>query len=129
MFGTIWYKTLIQPPLTPPAWVFAPAWSFLYITIFLALFVYGIKPYFGSKSWGFALFFIQFLLNMCWSPVFFLMHNTGLALAIVVLMDILVILNIVEFYKVSVTAGNLMLPYIFWLLFATYLNAGFFVLN
>lgn len=129
MFNLTWYHTLNKPPFTPPAWVFAPAWTFLYITIFLALLVYGIKPYSGSKNWGFTLFFLQLLLNLVWSPVFFGIHNIGMAFAIIVLLDIFVILNAIEFYKVSKTSGNLLLPYFIWLLYATYLNAGYFVLN
>lgn len=129
MFGMTWYKTLTHPPLTPPAWVFAPAWAILYLLIFLSFIAYGLKPYNGSKSWGFALFFIQMFLNLLWSPIFFYFHNIGLALAIVVVMDILVILNIIEFYKVSKTSAFLLIPYFLWILFASYLNAGFFILN
>jgi len=129
MFGMIWYKSLNHPPLTPPSWVFAPAWAVLYTLIFLSFIAYGLKPYDGSKSWGFALFFMQMLLNLLWSPVFFYFHNIGFALAIIVIMDILVLLNIIEFFKVSKTSAFLLVPYFLWILFATYLNTGFFVLN
>ena len=125
----IWYKTLIKPPLTPPAWIFSPAWIFLYITIFLALFNYIVKKSVRNKSWGYILFFSQLALNFCWSPVFFYIHNIGMALAIIVVMDVFVVLTFIEFFRVSKSAGFLLIPYLIWILFATYLNAGFFVLN
>ena len=129
MYNSLWYKTLINPPMTPPAWIFAPVWAVLYILIFISFVLYAIKPFEGSKSWGYTLFFIQMSLNLCWPPVFFYFHNIGLALAIIVIMNIFVILNIIEFSKVSGTAGLLLIPYLLWILFAAYLNAGFFVLN
>ena len=129
MYNPTWYKTLIKPPLTPPAWVFAPVWAVLYMLIFISFSLYAIKPYNTNKNWGYALFFIQMFLNFLWSPVFFHFHNIGLALAIIITMDIIVFLNIIEFFKVSKTAGLLLIPYFIWILFATYLNAGFFFLN
>lgn len=129
MLDLNWYYNLNHPPLTPPAWVFQPAWAFLYTTIFVAFILYAFKKTIKVKALGFALFFIQLLVNFCWTPAFFIMHNTGLALVILVLLDILVIWTIVEFYKVSKTSALLLLPYALWILFATYLNAGFHILN
>jgi len=124
-----WYKTLTQPPLTPPAWIFPPAWVVLYTLIFISFVTFTVKPSSEGKSWGYIIFFTQMILNLSWSPVFFHMHNIGLALAIIVIMDILVLINIIEFLKVSKTAGLLLIPYFIWIIFATYLNAGFFLLN
>lgn len=129
MYNSFWYDLLIKPPLTPPAWIFAPVWAILYIMIFMAFAIYAIKPYSGNKSWGYIVFFIQMFLNLCWSPVFFYFHNIGMALAVIIIMDVFVILNIIEFFKVSKTAGLLLIPYFLWILFATYLNFGFFIQN
>ena len=129
MYNPIWYKTLIKPHLTPPAWVFAPVWAMLYTLIFLSFSLYAIKSYDNSKNWGYVLFFTQLILNFCWSPIFFNLHNIGFALAIIITMDIIVFLNIIEFFKVSKTAGLLLIPYFIWIIFATYLNAEFFFLN
>jgi len=129
MYNSFWYDLLIKPPLTPPSWVFAPVWAILYILIFVSFALYAIKPYSSGKSWGYFLFFTQMILNLCWSPVFFHFHNIGMALAIIIILDIFVILNIIEFFKVSKTAGLLLIPYVLWILFATYLNAGFFIQN
>ena len=129
MIDYSWYSMLIQPPLRPPAWLFAPVWTILYITMVVALFLYAKKQSTTSKAWGYVLFFTQLLVNLAWSPAFFGMKNIGLALALVVLLDILVLFNIIEFSKVSKSAGRCLIPYFIWILFATYLNIGFFILN
>ena len=129
MFDLTWYNTLNQPPLTPPAAVFAPAWTILYLTIFVSFILYSVKKSSENKIWGYIIFFTQLALNLCWSPLFFIYHNIGMALAVLVIMDILVLITIFEFLKVSKTAGWLLIPYLLWIIFATYLNAGIFILN
>lgn len=129
MFEYNWYQNLIQPALTPPAWVFPPVWTILYLSMGIALFLYARKFSYNKKGWGYVLFFTQLLVNFAWSPAFFGLKNIGLALAIVVLLDILVLLNIIEFAKVSKTASRILIPYFIWILFATYLNIEFLILN
>ena len=100
-----WYTTLIQPPLKPPAWLFAPVWTILYISMGVALFLYAKKRSDKSKAWGYVLFFTQLLVNLSWSPAFFGMKNIGLALALIILLDILVLFNIAEFSKKAADKG------------------------
>ena len=129
MFDFTWYQILNQPPLTPPAWIFSPVWIILYITMAIALFLFARKKTFEKKAWGYVLFFTQFLVNLAWTPAFFGVKNIGLALAIIILLDILVLFNIIEFSKVSKISGKILIPYFIWILFATYLNLGFLMLN
>ena len=124
-----WYQTLIQPPLTPPGWIFAPVWTILYLMIFASFILYIRKCTKVNKTWGSVLFFTQLLINFTWSPVFFGLKNIGFALALIILLDILVLFNIIEFYRISKTSGKLLIPYLIWILFATYLNIGLFILN
>ena len=129
MINYSWYKTLVQPPFAPPAWIFSPTWTILYITIFISLIFYAKQYNIRDKKWGYILFIGQMLTNFLWSPIFFGLKNIGLAFSIVVLLDILVIWNIIVFYKNSKIAGIILFPYLLWILFATYLNFGYFVLN
>lgn len=129
MLDLNWYYSLNHPHLTPPAWIFQPAWAILYTAIFVAFIRFAFKKTSRNKFLGFSLFFIQLALNFFWTPVFFFMHNTGLALVILVLLDILVLWTMVEFYKVSRTSALILFPYLLWIIFATYLNAGVHVLN
>ena len=129
MIDYSWYNSLIQPPLKPPAWLFSPVWIILYALMGLSLFIY-IKEYsIKSKAWGYIVFFVQLLVNLSWSPEFFGLKNIGFALALIILLDILVLINIFEFSKISKMAGKLLIPYFIWILFATYLNVGYFILN
>ena len=129
MMNHSWYQTLVQPPLTPPAWVFSPVWTILYITMIVSLFLYARKVSINKKGWGYLIFFTQIALNLFWPFVFFGLENIIFALVILLLLDVLVFLNIIEFFKVSKTSGRLLIPYFIWILFATYLNIGIFILN
>lgn len=129
MYNSIWFNSLTKPVFNPPAKIFPPVWTILYILIFisLALFIFAKSDF--SKRKGYVLFAIQMLLNLLWSPVFFLMQNIGLALFIIILLDIFVLLTAKNFYKISKPAGILLFPYLLWISFATYLNIAYFVLN
>jgi len=129
MLDLTWYYTLNRPPLSPPEWIFAPVWTFLYILIFVALFMYSTKSSDKGKCWGYLLFFIQLIINLLWTPTFFYSHNICLALVFIVLMDILTVLIIIEFSQVSKVSATLFIPYFLWVLFATYLNYYYFILN
>lgn len=128
MYSTLWFNNLIKPNFYPPAWLFTPVWIILYGIIFASLLFYTIKPA-RNKLRGYIYFIIQMVLNLAWSPVFFLLHNITLALVIIILMDLFVILTIKRFYTVSKFAGMMLIPYLLWILFATYLNTAFLILN
>ena len=128
MFNSLWYKNLIKPPFAPPDWVFAPAWAILYTTIFIALILYIRKPA-ENKKRGYVYFAIQLVLNFAWSPVFFGMKNMALGLVVILLMVIFTFLTVKNFFRVSKIAGILLVPYLLWIIFATYLNIGYLVLN
>jgi len=124
-----WYNELTKPLLSPPAWIFTPVWAILYIMITASFLFYLTKSTIYNKSGGYVWFVIQILLNIIWSPVFFVMKNIGLALLVIVLMDVSVFMTIKHFYRMSKVAAYLLVPYFIWILFATYLNIAFFVLN
>ena len=129
MFDFNWYQTLTQPPFAPPQWLFTPAWTILYISIFVALLFFIQANSLNSKKNGYWLFFIQLLINFAWTPVFFGLKNIGLALVISILLDILVFFTIKEFYKISKPSGIILIPYFVWLIYATYLNFSILILN
>ena len=128
MFKSVWYYNLIKPPFALPDWIFQPVWVILYFSILVALLLYIFKPAQNKKS-GYIYFTIQLILNLLWTPTFFGLQNIVLALIVIVLLDIFVILTIKSFYKVSKISGLILMPYLLWILFATYLNIGYLVLN
>ncbi len=129
MFNTIWYDTLTKPFLNPPSWVFSYAWGILYLMIFIALVFYIKEKTFVSKRRGYVYFFLQLIFNFLWTPVFFILNNIPLSVLVILILDALVILNIKSFYKISKLSAYLLVPYLFWILFATYLNISILLLN
>ena len=128
MLDYIWYFSLTKPYLTPPAWIFAPVWSFLYLTIAFSFVLYFLKKD-ENKGLGYLYFLVQMILNLIWTPLFFGTKNILLALIVIILMDVFIILTIKKFYEVRKFAGLILIPYLIWTLFATYLNFGYFILN
>lgn len=125
----IWYETLNKPYLTPPSWVFTPAWIFLYILILFSIITYAYTKTQKNKTAGYVFFGIQMLLNLSWTPVFFHLQKIRLSFLIICLLMIFIILTVIAFYKVSKIAAALLVPYIIWVGFAIYLNYGIMVLN
>ena len=128
MFNSVWYLNLQKPAFAPPNWVFMPVWSILYFSILLALLLFIYAPS-NDKAKGYSYFAIQMFLNIIWSPIFFGLKNVLFALVVVIALDICVFLTIKQFYTASKPAGIILIPYLLWILFATYLNAGYLFLN
>ena len=128
MFKSVWYYNLLKPLFTPPNWIFLPVWSILYFTMLVALLLYIFKPA-QNKKLGYIYFAIQLILNILWTPAFFYLKNIILALIVIIFLDIFVVLTIKSYYKVSKISGLILIPYLIWILFATYLNIGYLILN
>ncbi|MES2437970.1 MAG: TspO/MBR family protein [Verrucomicrobiota bacterium] len=123
--GGEWYQELIKPPGTPPPWVFGPVWSVLYLMMGVAL---GRLIHRRAKqaAWVFGM---QFVMNLVWTPVFFGMHEIAAALAVICAIWFGVFSTILLARKVDRISAGLLVPYLAWVSYATYLNAGFFWLN
>ena len=125
-----WYQALIKPPGTPPGWVFGPVWTVLYALIGAAFALIWHKPAdTPHRSCAMRFFAIQLLLNVSWTPSFFGAKMILPALVSIISLWIAIILTIREFSKISPIAGRLLTPYLVWVSYATYLNAGFLALN
>jgi tryptophan-rich sensory protein len=126
----VWYAGLVKPFFTPPAWVFAPAWTVLYLLMGTALFLVlreGLSR--PVVTQGVILFAAQLALNFAWSVVFFGMHAVAAALAVLLLLIALIAATLVIFRRVSAPAAWLLVPYLAWCCFAATLNAGIWLLN
>jgi len=128
-----WYKSLNRSKLTPPSWVFAPAWTILYITIFIS-FVVLVKDGttggdINTKIPQLLLFCLQLGLNLVWPKLFFGKHLIGLSLIDILLLWVVIFFTIISFWQVSHLAAILLIPYFLWVSFASYLNYKIFVLN
>ncbi len=124
-----WYPTLLKPAGTPPAWVFGPVWSTLYVLMATAAWlVWRQRPAAGLPA-ALALFFVQLALNAVWSFVFFGLRRPGLALLEILVLLAAIIATMTNFAPLSRLACWLMSPYVAWVSYATYLNFGIWRLN
>jgi len=125
-----WYQTLTKPVFTPPSWLFAPAWTALYVLMGVAAWLVW------RRGWGapavrpaLILFGIQLLLNAFWSPVFFGLRSPGAGLVVIVALLAALLATTIAFARVRGLAAVLLVPYILWVGFATVLNAAVWRLN
>jgi len=128
-----WYPSLVHPPGTPPASVFGPVWTVLYVMMGVAGWLVWrrvaragatpstLRP---LRLWGW-----QLGLNALWSPLFFGLHSIGLGLVTILPMVVLVAWTVLAFRRRDALAAWLMTPYLLWVCYATYLNAGLLILN
>lgn len=125
-----WFDTLIKPTWNPPAYLFAPVWTTLYLLMGISLgIIWNNNATELNKRNAYFLFGLQLFLNFWWSIFFFKINSPAFALLDIILMVIIIILTIISFSKFSKLAGWLLVPYIAWVSSATILNFAIWNLN
>jgi benzodiazapine receptor len=124
-----WYPTLAKPSWTPPDWIFGPVWSCLYIMIAVAGWLIYRAEYSHKRTIALMLYGGQLALNFIWSFLFFSLRSPTLGLIDIVLLCLLISLTIIKAWPVRPLAGLLLIPYLVWVMYATSLNAGIWLLN
>jgi tryptophan-rich sensory protein len=125
-----WYAALNKPFFTPPSWLFGPAWTLLYILMAVAAWLVWEQGLAKQEvRLGLLLFAAQLAANSLWSILFFGQHWPWGAYAEIIVLWLLIVATMVQFNKVSKTATWLLLPYILWVTFASFLNLGVALLN
>ena len=115
-----WYDELLKPSFQPPAWVFTPAWTTIFVL--LAISTWRIARLGNPARPALVVYAIQLVLNMLWSLFFFAMERPDLALIEIFVLDIVIVLMVVMYGRLDRTAGWLMVPYAIWLVLATSIN-------
>ena len=125
-----WYAYLEKPVFSPPNWIFAPVWTFLYLTIGIALFLIWINNQKIKEVKNALIYFtIQLILNIAWSIVFFSLHWILGGVIVIIALFIMILLTIIKFSKISEAAAVILIPYLVWVGFASILNIALFFLN
>ncbi|MGO9235195.1 MAG: TspO/MBR family protein [Methylocella sp.] len=124
-----WYVQLAKPSWRPPNWLFAPVWTFLYLTIAVSGWLVWCKAGFVGAMLPLTVFTIQLALNAAWTPIFFGLHRPDLAFLEIVLLWLTIVATIALFYAVHAFAAWLLLPYLAWVTFAAALNFAIWSLN
>jgi benzodiazapine receptor len=125
-----WYASLNKPSFSPPNWIFAPVWTFLFVLMGIALYLVWKK---GLAAKGvkvaLAVFFLQLVLNMLWSFAFFGAQSPLAGLVVIFVLWMAIAGTMALFAPLSRGAALLLLPYILWVSFAEILNMRIYFLN
>jgi tryptophan-rich sensory protein len=124
-----WYGTLTKPSWNPPGWLFGPVWSVLYTMMAVAAWLVWRQGGWGKQRKPLLIFLAQLALNAAWTPLFFGLHNPGLALLDIALLWLAIVAMIAAFWRVHRIAAALLIPYLAWVSFATFLNFTIWRLN
>ena len=121
------YDNLNQPFLAPPKIAFPIVWTILYILMGVSYGILSEKKLVDSDSKF--IYYLQLGINALWSIFFFVFKRRLFSFIWILLLDIVVLIMIFNFYRKNKTAGLIQIPYLIWILFASYLNLGIYILN
>jgi benzodiazapine receptor len=124
-----WYARLNKPVWNPPSWIFGPVWSALYAMMAMAAWLVWRRGGFVAQRRPLMWFLLQLLLNTAWSPLFFGLRNPALAFTEILLLWCAILATLLAFWKVHRVAGALLVPYLAWVSFATFLNFTLWRMN
>jgi tryptophan-rich sensory protein len=124
-----WYQTLAKPALTPPDWVFGPVWTTLYLMMAVAAWLVWRRGGWRAQRGPLVLFFIHLAINVAWSGVFFGLQSPGGGFAVIVLLWLAIVATAAVFWRHSRAAALLLMPYLVWVSYASYLNFAIWQLN
>ena len=117
------YTSLNQPPLSPPSIIFPIVWSILYLLMGISYFLYR-KEY--KKNY---LYYLQLVVNLIWPILFFTLKLRFFSIIWIIILAYLIYRLIIEWKDKKRISAYLLIPYLIWTIFATYLNIGVFLLN
>ncbi len=124
-----WYASLDKPSWNPPSAVFGPVWTVLYVLMGVAAWLVWKRAGFAGAPVALGLFGLQLVLNALWSYLFFGLQQPALAFIEIVVLWFAILATTIAFWRVSVPAGMLLLPYLAWVGFASALNLRLWRLN
>lgn len=123
------YSGYTRPPLSPPGILFPIVWIILYALMGIASYIVYEEGR-GDKAKEAVTFYgLQLAVNFIWPIIFFRFEAYWVGVIVILILLALVVITALKFKEISDTAFYLMVPYILWLIFATYLNIGVAVLN
>jgi len=125
----IYQSTMVKPPLSPPGIVFPIVWGILYALMGIAVARTQLKGKEPLQEKCLLIYILQLAFNFCWSIFFFNLQAFGFAFIWLMVLWGLIIWMTVTFRKVDRAAAWLIVPYLLWVTFAAYLNAGVYLLN
>lgn len=125
--NSISYNNLVKPPLAPPSILFPIVWTIIYLLMGISYFI--LKKNNNDNIIISIVYYTQLFVNLLWSIIFFVLEWRLFSIIWIILLDLLVILMIYLFSKKEKISAYLNILYLAWILFATYLTIGIYILN
>jgi tryptophan-rich sensory protein len=125
----VWYQSLRKPDWAPPAWVFGPVWTALYLCMGIAAWLVWRRKGFAGARLALSLFLLQLVFNAAWTWIFFGLRRPGLAFAEIVVLWGLILATAVAFTGHHRVAAWLLAPYLLWVTYAAMLNGALWQLG
>jgi len=127
--GMAWYDTLHLPSFTPAGGIIGIVWTILFILLAIGMILIVRNGKKETTRLPLVVFGINILLNVLWTVLFFGIHEIGFAFFEALLLAFSVIVLMKVSWNTSRTATYLFLPYVLWVLFASYLTYSIWMLN
>jgi translocator protein len=116
------YEQLVRPAWAPPARLFGPVWSVLYLIMGIAAWLVWRERAVSSTRWALSLYVIQLIANALWTWFYFTWRQGAWAFTEILVLLALIVATMIAFWRVSRIAGMLLLPYLLWVAFASALT-------
>jgi tryptophan-rich sensory protein len=123
------YLGLTRPPWAPPAWLFGPVWTTLYVLMGIAAWQVWRAHGLGGARLALGLYVVQLAANALWTWLFFVWHLGAAAFAEIVVLWALIVATAMAFRRLHAPAALLLLPYLAWVSFACVLSYAMWRLN
>ena len=121
------YNSLIKPAFSPPSILFPIIWTILYILMGISYWLLDKDNLVTRKINN--IYYLQLTFNALWSILFFILKWRLISIIWIIILDILVIIMIIKMSKQKRISGLIQIPYLIWIIFATYLNIFIYLLN
>ena len=124
-----WYLDIAKPVWNPPSWIFGPVWVTLYILMGIAAYMIWRKRNSSNVKLALSVYGVHLVLNALWSIIFFGLQNPGLAFIEILVLLVFILGTMFLFWRINRWAAILLLPYLGWVSFASFLNYNIWYLN
>lgn len=125
--SSIDYNNLQRPPLAPPGYLFPIIWTILFVLMGISYGILKNKKLVDERINS--IYYLQLAVNALWSIFFFAFKWRLFSFIWIILLDVLIVIMIIRFFNKNKLAGLLQIPYLLWVLFASYLNLAIYFLN
>ena len=125
--GSFNLQELKQPPLSPPSILFPIMWTILYLLIGISYYLYKKNTY--TEKTEIIIYYVQLLVNALWTIIFFTLKLRFFAIIWILILVILIYTLITLYLPKYKPSAYLLIPYLIWCIFATYLTVGIYLLN